>query len=138
MAVLDRLLKELEEITSRLDEFIEKGYNLNDWRDQMAALHALQVQAQIVLDIVQRLLSNMGVTAEGYKDAVRKLKERGLIDGSEERFLSAVVGFRNVIVHEYSEVDLSTVEEILKKREYRRLLTLVMELRKRAEKYWDP
>ena len=43
----------------------------------MAALHALQVQAQIVLDIVQRLLSNIGVVAEDYKDAVRKLKERG-------------------------------------------------------------
>ena len=138
MAVLDRLLKELEEITSRLDEFVEKGYNLDDWRDQMAALHALQVQAQIVLDIVQRLLSNMGITAEGYKDAVRKLREKGLINEEEERFLSAVAGFRNVVVHEYSEVDLGTVEEILKKREYRRLLALVMELRKRAEKYWDP
>ena len=138
MAVLDRLLKELEEITSRLDEFVEKGYNLDDWRDQMAALHALQVQAQIVLDMVQRLLSNMGITAEGYKDAVRKLKERGLVNEEEEKFLSAVVGFRNVVVHEYSEVDLETVEEILKKREYRRLLALVMELRKRAEKYWDP
>ena len=138
MAVLDRLLKELEEITSRLDEFVEKGYNLDDWRDQMAALHALQVQAQIVLDIVQRLLSNMGVTAEGYKDAVRKLKERGLVNEEEERFLSAVAGFRNVVVHEYSEVDLGTVEEILKKREYRRLLALIMELRRRAEKYWDP
>ncbi len=61
MAVLDKLLKALEDVTAKLDEFVEEGYDLNDWRDQMAALHALQVQAQAFPDIAQRLLSNMGV-----------------------------------------------------------------------------
>ena len=138
MAVLDRLLKNLEDVTSKLDETVETGYDLNDWRDQMAVLHGLQIQAQIVLDILQRLLSNMGTGAEGYKDAVRKLKEKGIINDDEEKFLNAVVGFRNIVVHEYSEVDLETIDEILRNREYRRLFNLVLEIKQRANNYWDP
>lgn len=96
MAVLDRLFKNLEDVTAKLDEVVEKGY----WRDQMAILHGLQIQAQIVLDILQRLLSNMGMSAEGYRDSVRKLREKGIMNDEEEKFLNAVVGFRNIVVHE--------------------------------------
>ncbi|BAB65798.1 type VII toxin-antitoxin system HepT family RNase toxin [Sulfurisphaera tokodaii] len=138
MAVLDRLFKNLEDVTAKLDEVVEKGYDLNYWRDQMAILHGLQIQAQIVLDILQRLLSNMGMSAEGYKDSVRKLREKGIINDEEEKFLNAVVGFTNIIVHEYSEVNLGTVDEILRNREYRKLFRLVLEIKQRTRDYWDP
>ncbi|BCU69579.1 type VII toxin-antitoxin system HepT family RNase toxin [Stygiolobus caldivivus] len=138
MAVLDRLLKNLEDVTAKLDDIVEEGYNLNDWRDQMAVLHGLQVQAQIVLDILQRLLSNMGISAEEYKDSVKRLREKGLISGDEEKFLNAVVGFRNIVVHEYSEVNLEVIDALLRNREYRRLFNLVIEIKQRAKDHWDP
>ncbi|BFI74763.1 DUF86 domain-containing protein [Sulfurisphaera ohwakuensis] len=138
MAVLDRLFKNLEDITTKLDEIVEKGYDLNYWRDQMAILHGLQIQAQIVLGILQRLLSNMGMSAEGYRDSVKKLREKGIINNAEEKLLNAVEGFRNIVVHEYGEVDLETIDEILGNREYRRLFKLVLEIKQRTEDYWDP
>ncbi|BBD73383.1 hypothetical protein HS1genome_1772 [Sulfodiicoccus acidiphilus] len=138
MAVLDRLFKNLEDVTSKLDEIVEKGYDLDEWRDQMAILHGLQIQARVVLDTLQRLLSNMGISTEGYRDSVRKLREKGVIGGDEERFLNAVVGFRNIVVHEYGELDLETIEDILRNRGYRRLFALVLEIKQRAREYWDP
>lgn len=135
--MLDKLLKTLEEITSNLDEFVKNGYDLNNWRDQMAALHALQIQAQIFLDIVQRLLSNMGISTEGYKESIRRLKEKGIINDREEKFLNSVVGFRNIVVHEYSEVNLDIVDEILRNKEYKRILEIALAIKDRAKEFWD-
>ncbi|QXJ32667.1 hypothetical protein [Saccharolobus shibatae] len=60
MVVLDKLLNTLKEITNNLN-FVKNGYDLDNWKNQMATLHGLQIQAQIFLDIIQRLLPNMGI-----------------------------------------------------------------------------
>ncbi|BCS93471.1 hypothetical protein [Metallosphaera javensis (ex Sakai et al. 2022)] len=75
MAVLDKLLKVLEDITGRPDQFTSGDYDLSDWRDQMVALHSLQLQAQALIHLGSRLLSNMGDSAQGYKNITRKLGE---------------------------------------------------------------
>lgn len=69
-------------MTRKLDELVDRGYDLNSWRDQLASMHALQVQAFI--DLCQRLLSNMGITVEDYSGIARRLREMGLVMGEEE------------------------------------------------------
>ncbi len=49
-----------------------------------------------------------------------------------------MAGFRNVVVHEYGDVDLEVVDEVLKNREYRRLLEIALRMKQRAKDYWDP
>ncbi|WP_291764660.1 DUF86 domain-containing protein [Caldivirga sp. UBA161] len=133
MGILDRLLNEIKDISVKLDE----AY-VNDWLTLMGATHALQVQSQALIDIIERLLANMGISVMGYRDAAVKLRELGLLNDEEYRFLLTVIGFRNIVIHEYTSVDFNLVRGILSRREYRRLLELALKLRERAKNYWDP
>nr|WP_081801152.1 DUF86 domain-containing protein [Candidatus Acidianus copahuensis] len=90
------------------------------------------------MNLCQRLLANIGLPSEGYEDTVRKLREKGLLDENEERFINSVIGFRNITVHEYMTVDVDVVGKILEKREYRKILEITLKLKERAGKYWDP
>lgn len=124
MGAVGRLLSVIGELTRRIDEEVEKGYDLSRWGDEMKFFHALQIQAQALIDMTQRAAAALGHAASIYTDAAAFLFREGLIDEEDFRFFKAVVGFRNVVVNEYVSVDLSVVDRILGKREYRRVLTL--------------
>jgi len=134
VAVLDKLLKLVEEYTLKLDEIND----VDDWITYQATLHMLQIQAQALIDLIRRLLSNMGITADSYKESVRKLFENKLLTEEEFRFLNSVISFRNILVHAYATVNEDIVKKIIKERSYRRLLEIAINLKRRAEKYWDP
>ena len=55
MGVLSRLETQVARETSRLDQLSEKP--LETWIEEHAALHALQIQAQALLDMVTRMAS---------------------------------------------------------------------------------
>ncbi len=71
MAILNKLLSIIEDMTRKLDELVDYGYDLNNWRDQLASIHALQVQAKAFIDLCQRLLSNMGIAVEATQELPR-------------------------------------------------------------------
>jgi hypothetical protein len=48
-----------------------------------------------------------------------------------------VVGFRNIIVHEYATVNPIFVKKIMENKEYRRLLEIAYNLREKTKNYWD-
>ncbi|MFP3164219.1 MAG: HepT-like ribonuclease domain-containing protein [Acidianus hospitalis] len=135
MAILDKLLESLKDYTSKLDE--ANNVDLDSWFNLFAILHLLQVQAQSFIDLVQTLLSNMGISSQGYRDSIRKLYEKNLITAEERDFLISVVGFRNIIVHEYATVNPIFVKKIMENKEYRRLLEIAYNLREKAKNYWD-
>ncbi len=124
MVLLEKILASLAEITARIDEEVEKGYDLSDWKTQMSLLHALQIQAQMLIDIAQRACSLLGKVPETYGEAGDILLREGVISEDERKLYRAVVGFRNVVVHAYLEVDLKKVDEILRGRMYRKVLDL--------------
>jgi uncharacterized protein YutE (UPF0331/DUF86 family) len=135
MAILDKLLENLKDYTSKLDEV--NNVDLDSWFNLFAILHLLQVQAQSFIDLVQTLLSNMGISSQGYRDSIRKLYEKNLITAEERDFLISVVGFRNIIVHEYVTVNPIFVKKTMENKEYRRLLEIAYNLREKAKNYWD-
>ncbi|WP_170254159.1 DUF86 domain-containing protein [Acidianus ambivalens] len=110
-AVLDKLLENLKDYTSKLDE--ANNVDLDNWFYLYAVLHLLQVQAQSFINLVQTLLSNMGISSQGYRDSIRKLFEKNLITVEERDFLISVVGFRIIIVHEYATVNPIFVKKIM-------------------------
>ncbi len=124
MGAVKRLLKVVLDVTRNLDREVDKGYDLAEWGDQMKLLHALQVQAQALIDLVQRAASLLGHAPSTYVDSGRALLREGVLSEDDFRLFRAVVGFRNVIVHGYADVDLELVDSILRGREYRRLLSL--------------
>jgi uncharacterized protein YutE (UPF0331/DUF86 family) len=69
-----------------------------------SAIYLLQVQAQALIDIVVRAASALGYEVEGYIDAGRKLRIANVINDEELNLYRSIVGFRNIIVHQYGAV----------------------------------
>jgi len=134
VTVLDKLLKLIEEYTLKLDEINE----VDDWITYQATLHMLQIQAQALIDLIRRLLSNMGIATDSYRESIKKLFENKLVSEEEFHFLNSVVSFRNILVHAYATVSQEIVRKIIMERSYRKLLEIAVNLKKRTEKYWDP
>jgi uncharacterized protein YutE (UPF0331/DUF86 family) len=66
----------------------------------------LEVAAQCVLDISHRLISLAGSQRpRDYYEAIVSLGELGVLSPDFARHLAPLAGFRNILVHEYLEVD---------------------------------
>ena len=116
------LLEFIAKLSAYLDGVVERGYDLSNWDDLMRILHALQLQAQALIDMAQRAASLLGEPAQTYMEAGEALRRRGVLDPQDLSFYRSVVGFRNVVVH--VSLDAARVEEVLRKRLYRRILAL--------------
>ncbi len=127
-----RLYTLIAEMTLKLDELSEKG--LRGWVEELAALHALQVQARALLDMVKRMASELGYAPTTTGEAIGALLERGVISEDEASFLRRVAGFRNIVVHEYASVDMGLVRRIIARREYRRVALLAARLLEEARR----
>ncbi len=101
-------MREKRRIT--LDE-LKKNQDLQD-----IVLHNLQLSIQVCIDIASHIISDQGWavpdTLAGLFDILRKHK---IISEELNEKLKKMVGFRNIIIHEYGTVDLNKVYSILKK-----------------------
>jgi len=76
----------------------------------------LQVAIQAVIDIGNHVISDMDLgAAKDYKDIFRILAKHKIVSTALSRRLAAMTGLRNVLVHDYLDVDLRIVYRILKK-----------------------
>lgn len=71
-----------------------------------ACERAFQLASENLLDICNLIISEegFGIPADS-KDCVRKLKENGVITVSLSSRLEELIGFRNLIVHQYGRID---------------------------------
>lgn len=60
-------------------------------------------------------LHRLGIPAES-RQAFTQLVEAGLLDQELGKHLGTMVGFRNIAVHNYRELDIEVVRKILKER----------------------
>jgi uncharacterized protein YutE (UPF0331/DUF86 family) len=70
----------------------------------------LEVAAQCVLDIAHRLIALSGQQKpRDYYEAILHLGEMGVVPPDFARQLAPLAGFRNILVHEYLQVDWNEV-----------------------------
>lgn len=75
----------------------------------------LQVTIQAILDIGSHILSDYKDNGwKTYKDIPLKLQEYGIITKSLAKQIALMAGLRNILVHEYLDVDAKKLEEILR------------------------
>ncbi|GAB6039497.1 type VII toxin-antitoxin system HepT family RNase toxin [Endothiovibrio diazotrophicus] len=74
----------------------------------------LQRAAQACIDLAAQLIA---VNGWGLPDTLgghfRVLREQGVIDGELETRLKAMVGFRNIAVHDYEALDTAILERVV-------------------------
>jgi uncharacterized protein YutE (UPF0331/DUF86 family) len=76
----------------------------------------LEVAAQICIDISHRIISLERAQKPGdYHQAILCLGELGVLPGGFARQLAPIAGFRNILVHEYVDVDWDEVYENLQR-----------------------
>ena len=77
----------------------------------------LQVAVEILDDLGAHLVARSGAgPVERYRDVPARLVEAGLLDEAQAALWRRVIGFRNVIVHQYLDVDRRIVFELLQHR----------------------
>ena len=74
----------------------------------------LEVAIQTCIDIAFHLCGAHGVVPTTSAEAFAQLAKRGLIERSLAARLQRAVGFRNVLVHEYTEVDWTIVMQVIR------------------------
>ena len=132
MGVLARLESTAADMTSKLDRLAERLKTWS-WVEELATLHALQVEAQALLDTVMRLAAELGYRPTSPREAARRLYDEGLLGREELDLTARVTGFQNTVLHEYAGVNMDLVYGIVPGREYRRLAALAARLLERSE-----
>ena len=99
---------------------LEKFKNIS-WREfpsslenQWKVFHGLQLSIQIVIDVGNHILAAIGESQiEDYTDIIDKLGERNIISAEFAQSIRGMVGLRNILIHEYSSIDLNKVYDVL-------------------------
>lgn len=86
---------------------------LSDESAQDTMLHHLQIAIQACIDIGQHLISDEGWGMPGTLSEIAYiLEDHGVISAEQTTSIVGMFGFRNILVHDYIEVDLKKVYQI--------------------------
>ena len=109
---IERRLDELSERLGRLEPLRGKSraeFEADPYLRDIAERN-LEVAAQCVLDIAHRLISLTGaLKPRDYYEAILRLGELGVLPPEFAAHLAPLAGFRNILVHEYLQVNWDEV-----------------------------
>ncbi len=111
-AVIERCLRRVREEYAAAGVDFEKDYT----RQDAVVLNLLRA-AEASIDAAMHLVrvNRLGVPQQS-REAFRLLADAGLLSPSSSTRLQAMVGFRNIAVHEYQKIDLQIVRSIVEER----------------------
>ena len=108
---IESRLERLRELLAELDEIHNGGRDTwnADPRLRLATERALQLSIQVCIDIAGHLVAELNLPMPGdYRGLFSELTAAGLDSDLGER-LGAATGLRNVLVHEYVDLDEDVV-----------------------------
>lgn len=115
---IERRLFKLEQSLRKLKELSKVSWDeyVKDEGIQDRAERNLQIAAQICIDIGSHVIADREYRPPyGYADIFAVLMEEGLLPEALANTMKQIAGFRNILVHDYLEVDPKIVYDSLKK-----------------------
>ena len=115
-SLIVRKLLELKTYRKQLAEFagISIEAYRNDWKTQRIVERTLQIMIEVCADIANHIINAKELRMpNSYADTFKVLSENNIITESLFHSLEKMAKFRNIIVHQYDEVDASIVVLIL-------------------------
>ncbi|MGA2975624.1 MAG: DUF86 domain-containing protein [Spirochaetia bacterium] len=115
-----RKLDQLEAYGRQLSEFknISLQQYREDWKAQRIVERTLQIMIETCVDITNHVIADSRMRApKSYADSFTVLQEKGIISKEIHAQLVGMAKFRNVIVHQYDEIDAAIVISILRNHE---------------------
>jgi uncharacterized protein YutE (UPF0331/DUF86 family) len=111
-----RKISDLEKYQEQIEEFsgiTAKEYR-GDWKTQRIIERTLQLMIETCVDVANHIIAEAGMRVPvSYADTFRVLHEKNLIDTALFSTLEKMAKFRNIIVHDYEEVDAEIVVAIM-------------------------
>lgn len=113
---MERRLKHLLESVDVLKEY--QGLSLEELAESpkvyWAVQHGLQLCVQAIVDIAAHLVAALGSPLpDDYRGYIVALGKLGALSRQFADRIAALAGFRNILVHEYLDVDLAEVRRVL-------------------------
>lgn len=110
---LTQKISRLEEIClkiQKLQKIVTKKKFLTDDIIQKAIERYLQIAIEAAIDICDHIINDAGLRKPAdYKDAILILGEAGILSNTFAQRFSHAAGFRNVLVHDYVDIDAKKV-----------------------------
>jgi len=113
--IIDKM-DDLEKCLRELDEYLPEGVDayLRSGMRRRACERAFQLACENLLDICNMIISDEGLgMPRDSRDTVRKLASHNMISESLALRLEELIGFRNLLVHQYGRVDDSRAHKQL-------------------------
>ncbi len=108
-------MQELEKYLNQLKKY--RGITPEELKNNLEKLwavqHGLQLCIQVVLDTGNHILAEAGVPIKEYADIFPELARLDVIPTDYAENVKGMAGLRNLLVHEYSELDLQKIAEVI-------------------------
>jgi uncharacterized protein YutE (UPF0331/DUF86 family) len=117
-SLIYRKLDDLRTYRTQVGEYsgITPGEYSSDWKMQRIVERTLQIMIETCVDISNHIISDEGYRApRSIADTFVILSESNLLSKELCDTLVKMAKFRNVVVHQYDEVDVEIVVSILRK-----------------------
>lgn len=117
-----------QEMTLILDDLHD---DLGDWkaRDLLAAQRALQVLIESLVGLSRYVYQEQfNLTVSKSRAALDGLHKRDVLGRADYDLAMKMVGFRNVLVHDYLDVNRDIVEAIIRQKLYRNIQRISREI----------
>lgn len=107
---LQRCIARAKQVHATAGDHFSTNYDLQD-----AAILNIIRACETAIDLANMLVrkKHLGIPTES-KDAFRLLARENLIDKQQADSLAAMIGFRNVAVHQYDKLNLDIVESVIR------------------------
>lgn len=116
-ALILRKLAELDTYLEQLSEFssLSAADYQRDWKVQRIVDRTLQLVIECCTDIANHAISAKALPVPtSYAQAFAILGDAGLLDRDLAQTMARIVRFRNILVHQYANVDSQIVADILR------------------------
>lgn len=110
----------IERCINRIKEVYDNNpENLNDYTKQDSIVLNIQRACEASIDLAMHVISEkkLGVP-QSSRDGFEVLNKNNLIDDKLTKNLKAMVGFRNIAVHDYKKIEIKIVQMIIEKHLY--------------------
>ena len=99
------------------EEFAAAGADFaRDFTRQDAAILNILRGCELAIDVANMLVRERGLGApQSSRDSFKLLADAGLIAMELSAALQRMIGFRNIVVHQYQTLDVAIVEAILRR-----------------------
>ncbi|WP_028855479.1 type VII toxin-antitoxin system HepT family RNase toxin [Psychrilyobacter atlanticus] len=110
-------VESIERCIKRIDEIYGGDIKrLNDYLYQDAIVLNIQRACQQSIDLSMYLCSKLAFgIPKSSRDSFVLLKENGIITEKTSNLMEKMVGFRNIVIHEYQSVELDVIKFIVEK-----------------------